>query len=261
MKIYLHQFTPDLEPGINYQALVEIFEKNSNADLIVCPELFLTGFAYDKLEELATENLYHIKNIQKLCANSKTAFAGTFFWKEGKRYFNRALFIDDQGDILTFYDKRNLIPAFKENEYLTAGKKKSIIKYKEVYTGIAICYDLRFPELFREYGKKETDLVIVMAQWPESRMEHLKILASARALENQCYLVVVNTVGMVGKIEMAGHSMIVSPRGEILLDLQKSNRGKLFQIHLAEVLKFRSEFPVLYQYSRPGIFNKKFFNL
>ena len=87
--------------------------------------------------------------------------------------------------------------------------------------GVGICYDLRYPEFFRKYGQKEAELIIVPAQWPEIRKDHLITLAKARAIENQCYIVAANQGGLhpFGR-ETYGHSMIISPWGEVLSELQ-----------------------------------------
>lgn len=257
MKIFLHQFELNPESQVNFQTLRNVFEQNPGVDLIVAPEVFTSGFRYSRLQESYYENRRYLEQIAALCESYSTAFCGTFFWSEKKNYYNRAFFISDEGEIITKYDKINLIPAFREDEFLTPGKKISGFEYKEMRLGIAICYDLRFPELFRRYAKQEVDLMIIPAQWPASRAEHMTALARARAIENQCYVVLANTVGGSEKTPMAGSSMAFDPKGKVLLDLSLGREGRETEIHLAEILKYRSEFPALYQYSRPRIFSEK----
>ncbi|MES0489149.1 MAG: nitrilase-related carbon-nitrogen hydrolase [Leptospirales bacterium] len=254
MRLYLNQFNLHDDIENNFQQVLEVFEKSSLYDLIVSPEVFTSGFQYKELSSISKKNKDFIHTISNQCRKHSTAFCGSLFWKEKKKYTNRAFFIDDQGDIISMYDKVHLIPTFRENEFLHAGKKTSIIKYKELYIGLAICYDLRFPELFRKYAKKEVDAIIIMAQWPQERKDHMIALAKARAIENQCYIILVNTIGKSGKTIMAGNSMVIHPKGDILLNLGSAQTGKDYQVHLAEILKWRAEFPVLYQYSRPRLF-------
>ena len=257
MRIYLNQFNLHDDIEINFQQVLEIFEQSSLYDLIVSPEVFTSGFYYKELPAISRKNKEFIHIIANQCRKHQTGFCGSLFWSEKKRFTNRAFFIDDKGDILSMYDKVHLIPTFRENEFIHAGKKTAIIKYKELYIGLAICYDLRFPELFRKYAKKEVDAIIVMAQWPQERKDHMIALAKARAIENQCYIILVNTTGKSGNMTMAGNSMVIHPKGEVLLNLGNAQAGKDYQIHLAEILKWRSEFPVLYQYSRPRLFPGK----
>ncbi len=257
MKIYLHQFELDETATVNLQRLRNVFEENPGVDLVVAPEVFTSGFSYDRLNEIFNENRRALEHICSLCESYSTAFTGSFFWREKKGFYNRAYFISSEGEIIASYDKNNLIPAFREDHYLLPGKKKASFMYNEMRIGLAICYDLRFPELIRQYGKQETDLVIVPAQWPAERVHHMTALARARAIENQCYLVVVNAVRGPGKVNMAGHSMVIDPRGEIILDLGGSGIGAEAEVHLAEVIKYRTEFPALYQFSRPRLFSGK----
>jgi predicted amidohydrolase len=257
MKIYLHQTEIKPDSSINIQNLYDVFENNLQADLIVCPEVFTSGFKYNQIEDISRENKDILKKIQYMCSSSKTAFLGSFLWKDGTNYFNRAFFIDELGGILAYYDKHNLIPAFNEQEYLKPGSKISVFTFKGMRIGLAICYDLRFPELFRKYAAHEVDIIFLVAQWPEERLEHFITLARARAIENQCYFIAVNAVGKSSKIQMGGHSMAINPKGEFILDLKKSKNGNIIQVHLYEVLKWRAEFSALYQYSRPALFSAK----
>jgi len=258
MKIYIHQTKIDEKPEINFKYLYEVFEKNLHVDIIVCPEVFLSGFDFKNLESVVKENEIYLQKIRALCKSSRTAFLASFLWKDKNRFYNRAFFVDELGDFLGIYDKQRLIPAFKEEKYLSAGITSGIFTFKGMRIGLAVCYDLRFPELFRKYAAKEADLIFVVAQWPLERIEHMIALAKARAIENQCYVIVANAVGQCGNHVMGGHSLAIGPKGDIFLDLGASKKGAEIQVHLADVLKWRDEFPALYQYSRPGIFNPSF---
>ncbi|MDH4199879.1 MAG: hypothetical protein OEV66_05800 [Spirochaetia bacterium] len=252
MKLYLHQTVIDPDTNKNFEKLKEVFEKKLRVDLIVCPEVFLTGFQYENLNRIARENKTFLENIQDLCLAHRTGFLGSFFWKEGDAFYNRAFFVSETGDILGAYNKQKLIPAFKEDKYLSKGNKLSIFSFKEMRVGIAICYDLRFPEIFRKYASREVDIVFLLAQWPETRIDHMITLSRARAIENQCYFIVVNATGSSQNIKMGGHSLCIDPTGKIILDLESTAHGEQVQVHLSDVLKWREEFRALYEYSRPS---------
>jgi len=251
VQIYLNQFSVTESFEENYENGVAPFSHTKKYDLIVNPEVFTSGFQYNEIIDICKKNENALASIQELCKANNTAFCGSFLWHEDSKYFNRAFFIDSTGDIAAVYNKTYLIPAYKEDEYLTADDALAHFKFREFTMGLSICYDLRFPELFREYAKHETDAIIIMAQWPEKRLDHMITLARARAIENQCYVIIANAVGLTGHIENAGHSMIIHPKGNILIDLEKSTEGKDFAIQHSDVNQWRSEFPSLFQYSSP----------
>ena len=112
---------------------------------------------------------------------------------------------------------------------------------------MAICYDLRFPELFRNYGLKERVVMQVLpAQWPKIRLEHWRTLSRARAIENQCWFISTGRVGIEhGGLNLQAISLVVNPRGEIISEGGEDEEVILTEIDLDEVSRFRKEFPVL----------------
>ncbi|MDH5721445.1 MAG: hypothetical protein OEZ13_12635 [Spirochaetia bacterium] len=249
MKIYLNQTKTENDTYKNFNKLEKVFEKE-NCDLIISPELFLAGFEFKNLSERAAEEFDYLQKIQKLCALHKKAFCASFLVREKKDFFNRAFFIDDKGGFVQTYDKNNLIAVLKEDKFLKKGVKESFFRYKNISMGPAICYDLRFPELFRRYAKKETEVYLVMAQWPHERITQMITLAKARAIENQCYVILVNAVGLCKSIKMGGSSLVINSYGGELLNLRNALSGKSFELNLKEIHKHRKEFPALYSYSR-----------
>jgi len=108
-----------------------------------------------------------------------------------------------------------------------------------------ICYDLRFPELFRMAVRQGAQLYVVIANWPASRVHHWVTLLQARAIENQAYVVGVNRCGSDPKVAYAGRSLVVSPRGVILADAGGGERVLSAELDLAALQAYRAEFPVL----------------
>ncbi|MDH5717474.1 MAG: hypothetical protein OEZ22_07520 [Spirochaetia bacterium] len=249
MNIFLYQTTIENDIQINFNHFKTIFTRNF-FDLFLAPELFLTGFDYKNINTHSTKNAEYLKIIQDLCLKYNKAFCGSFFWHEKNKYFNRSFFINNKGKIISTYDKVHLIPALNEDKYLTAGKKEKTLLYNDFLIGLSICYDLRFPEFFRKYAKKETHLIIVQAEWPKERIDQMLILAKSRALENQCWLLLTNAVNNCVEIEMGGNSIVVNPYGKVVLNLKQSISGKSFKIAKKEVLEFRNNFNALYSFSR-----------
>ena len=140
-------------------------------------------------------------------------FAG-IIEKDGKNYFNTLVHLDPNGKLKTKYRKIHPFSYSTENKYYKAGKSPVITKISGMKIGLSICYDLRFPELFRFYAKAKVDLIINIANWPDTRIEHWRTLLKARAIENQCYVAGVNRVGDDPKLHYNGYSSVFDPMGK-----------------------------------------------
>lgn len=248
-----------------------------NCHLLLAPEVFAGGFDYPRIKQIAEASEYLRQEISELCQKYNIAFYGSFFSyhsccdshpsdiatelvkTQNTKPFNQALLIGAQGETLACYNKMHLIPAFNEHEFLLAGNSptETFFAYehdkqkKQIHVGLAVCYDLRFPELFREYAKKEVELFLICAQWPQSRLQHMLALSRARAIENQAFVALVNAVGPSGKIVMGGSSHVFDPQGNLLIDLRKQEQGEAVEINMEQLRSWRENFPALYQFSRP----------
>ncbi|MFW5978879.1 MAG: nitrilase-related carbon-nitrogen hydrolase, partial [Bacteroidia bacterium] len=158
-------------------------------------------------------------------------------------YYNRMISQLPDGEFFT-YDKRHLFRMGEENNHYTAGSKRVIFNYKEWRICPLICYDLRFPVWSRNRG--DYDLLIYVANWPESRRHVWKTLLVARALENQVYVVGVNRIGKDGQnIPYAGDSMIIDPKGRIISETKPYEENiETRELSLKSLNEFREKFPV-----------------
>jgi predicted amidohydrolase len=143
--------------------------------------------------------------------------------KDNNHVYNRGVFVCPSGEI-SYYDKRKSFGLGGEDKFYTAGKTETIIKYKDWKINLQICYDLRFPEIARNFEidqQPKYDLLLYVANWPVKRAEHWKTLLKARAIENQSYVIGVNRVG-VDKNELiySGDSTCVDSLGEIMVQLE-----------------------------------------
>ena len=111
--------------------------------------------------------------------------------------------------------------------------------------GLSICYDLRFPELYRQYGKVKSELIIVIANWPDTRIEHWRALLKARAIENQCYVAGVNRVGKDLKLNYNGYSAVSDPMGNELTTQADIEKILTADISLKIVEETRTKLPFL----------------
>ncbi len=215
----------------------------STQGLIVAPELFLTGYDFSKIEEAVSFTKTAIPELSSVCRERKNDWVGSFVVQEGKQLFNRQLLLNSKIE----YDKVNLFPLLKEDKHITPGKTISVFPVdKTGFTaGLGICYDLRFPELFRRLTYNGANLFLLSAQWPASRMEHFRSLVVARALENQAFMVAANASGETAKTIMGGHSLVVSPMGDVLFEGDADEVLKAVEISPEEARQYRNDFPAV----------------
>lgn len=228
----------------------------SPAHLNLFPEASTSGFPYRRLKETSVANLEFLTEMQSLAAELKKGLILPMLVENGENtenFVNRQHVIGPDGSILDTYDKIHLIGVMAEDRFLKAGGRVVSVPYphpageEPIRLGLATCYDLRFPELFRTLTlQKGAELFLLPAMWPVERTHHFQILIPARALENQTAILACNSVGQTGLIHVCGGSMIVNPRGEILhrasVDLEE--HLDLFW-NRADTQEFREGFPVL----------------
>lgn len=212
------------------------------ADLVVLPELWNVGY-FDfssyrpKAEPLHSEMFVLLSHAaQKLGA---FILGGSFIEQRDGRFYNTALLFDRRGEFIGAYRKRHLLGyKSKERELLTPGRKPLVIPTEIGTLGVAICYDLRFPDLFREMAAQGAEIFLVPAAWPIGRMEAWDALVRARAVENQAVVVACD---MAGK-GFLGRSMVVDPRGVVVARLGGGEGILTARVDLAELRAFRSDF-------------------
>ena len=213
-----------------------------SCDIVVLPEMFLTGFTMSPetcAESIDGDNLQWLIG---LAARSGKALAGSLSVSVAGEYRNRFLFITPEGKVAK-YDKRHLFTMGDEPNHYTAGEERVIIHYKGWRIMPLVCYDLRFPVWSRNCD--EYDLLIYVANWPAARRAAWRSLLQARAIENLAYVVGVNRVGLDGNgLEYAGDSQVISFDGEILKDTEPFKASiDSVTISKDDLNLYRSRFP------------------
>jgi omega-amidase len=192
----------------------------AGAELVVFPEVADTGYYMPIIRATARPwSEGAVPALREMARRLSLAIVCGVSEKEGEVIYNSQVFIDARGEIAGSYRKTHLFCAgsIDENEWFTPGDRWVSVACAEFRLGLSICYDLRFPELYRQLAtEQKTDVFIVSSAWPWPRAEHLRILAQARAIENQSYLVLANQVGTDEHLGFCGHSAIIDPAGTIL---------------------------------------------
>jgi len=247
MKFSLFQFNPIWEDkkGNQQKIIKYIDESDLSTDVLLFPEMTLTGFTMRSKrysESINGETINFFRTIAQ--KNNMHIFAG-FIEEENEKYYNTLFHINKKGDIENKYQKIHPFSFSGESRHYNAGTNLVITKIDGLQTGLSICYDLRFPELFRQYGKSRVDAIINIANWPVVRIEHWQHLLKSRAIENLCYVVGVNRVGRDKGNEYNGQSSVYGPMGENILKFGKSEDLKTLDIDITKVKKARENFPFL----------------
>ena len=188
-------------------------------DVIVLPETWNTGFfPKENLTELCCKNGDTVKlRIGELAKKYKVNIvAGSVSNVRNGKVYNTAFVFDRDGTCVAEYDKTHLFTPMGENDYYTVGDHLCSFTLDGAKCGIIICYDVRFPELTRKLALQGLDMLFVVSQWPKERIFHLRTLTTARAIENQIFVVCCNSCGTAGKTVYGGNSAIIEPFGKTL---------------------------------------------
>jgi predicted amidohydrolase len=183
-------------------------------DLVILPEMFTTGFTMNAAEVAETMEGETILWMKDLALKKDTAIMGSVVITEENKFYNRLIFIESSGKVKC-YDKRHTFTLVGEDKIYTAGKEKVIIDYKGWKICTLICYDLRFPVWAR--NTENYDVLTYVANWPKPRVSAWDALLKARSIENMCYTIGVNRVGVDGvSSTYSGHSAVYDVLGNVL---------------------------------------------
>ena len=227
---------------------------NKGAEIVVLPEMWNTGYALEKLGELADSEGKRTKAfLQRLSSDLKIHIVGgsVATEKDGK-FYNTMYIYNKDGELVSEYNKVHLFRLMDEEKYLESGNEMNRFALGDIEAGGVICYDIRFPEWLRAHALAGANVLFVSAQWPTPRIDHWKTLLQARAIENQCFIIAVNRISR--KVEnFNGQSMIIEPWGEVLWTGGEDEELAIIDVDFSKVEEVRSRIPV-YDDRRPGLY-------
>jgi len=241
------QITSTWEDPDHTLARVEEFTQhaaNCGAKLICFPEQFATGWDPLPLKNIQDIHGTIISSLQEYAKKYRIGIIGSLREKHDPLPKNTAIAIGSDGRILASYAKMHLFSFCHEHEGNTPGTDLGIFTLDSLTCGIAICYDLRFPELFRLYAQKGVQAVFVPSAWPQRRVRHWELFITARAAENQMYIIGVNTTGTTPVDQYSGASMTADPQGAIVSRANEAEQLLFTDIDPGEVTRTRDGFPI-----------------
>ncbi|MDQ2919733.1 MAG: hypothetical protein M3R10_07650 [Verrucomicrobiota bacterium] len=235
--------------------------KKSCAELILFPEMTDTGYAMSVIRERATTwEDGAVSEIQKIAAANSIVIVAGVSEREGAKIFNSQVVIDSTGKIIGKYRKTHLFtPApIEEHTCFSAGTELRSFSFAGMQFGLSICYDLRFPEIYRTQAVDQAaNVFLISSAWPFPRVEHLRTLALARAIENQTYVILSNRVGTDAGITFCGSSAIIDPYGATLAGASSDREEMLLaEISLDVLESTRKRAPYL-EHRRPEVYQSK----
>lgn len=250
MKIALVQLNIEWEmKKVNYRNAEKYAEKASQegCDIVVFPEMFTTGFSMNAssiAEDVHGETSSVLSVMaQKYNINIIAGYAVKS--SDQDKAQNMAVAYNREGGLIAKYAKMHPFSYAKEDQHYAAGGKPVIFNIEGVSSSIFICYDLRFPEVFRSIAKA-VQTIFVIANWPSTRKAHWEVLLRARAIENQCFVIGVNRTGKdANGIHYSGNSCIYDPSGNKICSGNKTDKFIVGEINPCNVLETRTAFPFL----------------
>ena len=224
------------------------------ADVAVLPEMFATGFCTDHPELAETMDGEIIRRLQAVADKSGVAVVSSFICLPDSRHSipnapaklcNRGFMIKPHAKI-EIQDKRHLYAHGGEDLFFQPAQKRHIFEYKGVKFLLLVCYDLRFPAWARNRSGSDYDVILVVANWPEVRVQYWDALVAARATENQCYIAAVNMVGIDDKeLNYNGHSVAYDTRLQPIVSFANNEEGtKIADFDLDALHHFREVLPL-----------------
>ena len=249
-----------IEPGkvdrILQRALemIELAASRGSA-VVILPELWSSGYDLENAARHAAASFDILAELQTIASHHQMIIAGSLLEIEAGRVFNTQHWITPDSPRSVSYRKIHLFRLMDEDRWLSAGGQIQQTPAPWGPTGLAICYDLRFPELFRRYALEGASAIAISAEWPARRIHHWDILLRARAIENQVFVLAVNCVGISGPETFGGSSVVLTPNGDALIQGSKLDDELLTTNIDPDLIRQVRAFMPVFQDRRPEIYH------
>jgi predicted amidohydrolase len=233
----------------NYERIEHLLQNLPETDVIVLPEMFHTGFSMDTNLAEEWSNNEALSFLRNWSSKLNAAIYTSLMVRENEHFFNRGVFVEPSSNV-THYDKRRSFGLGGEDKVFTEGTTETIVEFKGWKFNLQICYDLRFPELIRNRieasGEAAYDVLLYVANWPNKRVLHWNTLLRARAIENQCYTIGVNRIGIDGNnLTYSGSSAIYNGLGETVIELNDQESVQTVILSKSDIQNLRIQLPFL----------------
>ncbi len=223
MKLTIAQYQIQHGQPSENLAIIHTLAGKAHADqsnLLMLPELCLHGYHSNSIKLDSQSHLPAILPVLgDICRKYSLDICGSFVEEEEDTRYNTMIYLDQQGRLLAKYRKTHLFKPLNEHRFFHPGDAVTVVDTAFGKLGLALCYDLRFPELFRAMLAQGAKGFLICAEWPVERIEHWKAILKARAIENLAWIAACNCTGTTGKATFGGSSFFVTPWGDTLAQL------------------------------------------
>lgn len=224
------------------------------SDIVIFPEMWSTGYDWDNVEHLAGQHAQVVEAVGQLAKKHNIWLNGSILTLNHEGHpTNTSIMFDPQGQQAGVYRKIHLFGLMDEDQYLAPGQQLTTVETPWGQSGLAICYDLRFAEMFRTYALNGVNIIYLPAEWPHPRLAHWQTLLRARAIENQMFMVGVNRVGSDKNNTFCGHSVILDPWGNVVVEAGETEVLLTATIDTDVVAQVRQKIPI-FKDRRPGLY-------
>lgn len=237
------------------ETLIEEIVDREKPDVIVLPEMWNVSFFPDDIENHADKDGRQTKAFLSSLAKTHhvNIVGGSVATSSNGNYYNTSYTYNREGERVHTYNKVHLFSPSNEHQSFTAGDEPGIFEIDGVKVGVATCYDLRFVEWIRLMALEDIKILFVPAAWPHPRVKPWETLLRARAIENQFFVVGVNSVGKTDKLHFCGHSYILNALGETLAQAKEEERVLNAELDLGSIENIRRDIAV-YTDRRPELY-------
>ena len=237
----------------NFEKIRKIIESEleEDTDVLVLPEVWTVGWMCERFQESAEE----VESSDVICFLSKIAkkygvniIGGSFITHRNGKYYNSSPVLDKSGKLIALYDKMHLYSYYgcEEGKYIDKGAAPVMVNLEGVNFGITICYDIRFPEIYRAYRRAGADVLVNCAAWGANKPIPWEVMTKSRAVENQCYMLALTQSGLIKNNEYnLGESRIIDYKGEELSSIMQGEGIASAILNLDEMYEFRKKCAIL----------------
>ncbi|MBQ0058024.1 MAG: nitrilase family protein [Bacteroidales bacterium] len=237
-----------LDPTANWHKVEQVLIDHPDTDLLVLPEMCTTGFdTAPVIEQIETEQATE-HHLCQLARQYGTAIVGSFAIREtsGNGMFNRCYFATPEDGCIAHYDKKHLFSPGGEDRQFESGNSQVVAEWRGIRFMLSVCYDLRFPVWLRNTEQLRYDILVCVANWPDSRQLAWDTLIRARAIENQAYCIAVNRVGDDKTCHYVGGTSAIHPYGHAVANCNDNEEGICsFSPDMDKLISYRTKFPSL----------------
>ncbi len=248
MKISLVQARiVDGQPIANCEHILELIRQHEPSDLYLLPELWPTGYHRDSWPEYVQKDHQQVMHdLKSLAQEQKAWIGGSYVVASDDNLVNQFILLSPSGEIAITYDKVHLFSPLEEDKNFKAGTESVQTTINSWNTHLSICYDLRFPIMYRKAAQQGAQLFLISAQWPVERCHHMVALAKARAIENQAYVALCNRIGpTTSGLTFGGFSGVWDPDGNQVADANIQEQVITAKLVIHRVEESRAQIPIL----------------